>query len=70
MTHNKTGITKAFKVACKDMGEVITSPKNQTGNFTEIWRVGAHKLNTIQVRQQNTELGLNTFEGLSNWYKK
>jgi len=80
----KTFIQRAFKSASKDMNPDIKKlrkiyPNNRwidwsngwsnRSNQVDKWVVGMDRLNTIETRNLNNELGLTTATGINKWYK-
>jgi hypothetical protein len=68
---NNLRIVEAFKVAAQDMKPVLKELRQSKMTFwTESWVVGVSELDSPEVRRMNRELGLNSVDGLNQWYKQ
>lgn len=71
MKNTKPLIGQAFKVASIDMIPELKKLREESKyrHYDESWVVGMSYLDSIEVRRMNEELGLNTNEGINQWYK-
>ena len=64
-------IVEAYRVASQDMKPVLDELRNEKyRKFDESWVVGVSELDSPEVRRMNRELGLNSVEGINQWYKQ
>ena len=64
-------IQEAYRVAAQDMKPILKELRKEKMTFwTESWVVGVSELDSPEVRRMNRELGLNSVEGLNQWYKQ
>ena len=64
-------IQEAYRVAAQDMKPVLNEMrKEKVRLYDESWVVGVSELDSPEVRRMNRELGLNSVEGLNQWYKQ
>jgi hypothetical protein len=65
----KPQIREAYKAACKDIQNHLNELRKETPRaWHESWVVGMSVLDTPDVRKLNNELGLNTTDGMEQWY--
>ena len=68
---NNLRIQEAYRVAAQDMKPVLSElRKEKVRLYDESWVVGVSELYSPEVRRMNRELGLNSVEGLNQWYKQ
>jgi len=68
---NNLRIQEAYRVAAQDMKPILKELRKEKMTFwTESWVVGVSELDSPEVRRMNRELGLNSVEGLNQWYKQ
>lgn len=73
MSNKKPLVRKALKQAVKDLTpEILYLKKNLNiqRRFDENWVVGVSYLDTKEQRKLNSLLGLDTNEGIAQWYAK
>ena len=83
MTNNKPLIRKALKKAQEDLKKELQTlrwekpnqnwwnwnPQDGYVSGVDTYVVPLAALDTVEVREMNKELGLNTNEGINQWYK-
>ena len=84
MTNKKPLIRKALKKAQEDLKPEVQKLRMETPNQSwwdwnpqdgyingvDTYVVPLAALDTVEVREMNKELGLNTQEGINQWYKQ
>lgn len=82
MKNTKPLIGQSFKVASSDMIPELKKLRAESKHkrydniytltnrrYDETWVVSMRSLDSIEVRRMNEELGLNTNQGINQWYK-
>lgn len=68
--NTKPLVREAYLAAAVDMkSEIKKLREEKIRLWDESWVVGVSSLDSVEVRRLNAELGLNTNEGISQWYK-
>ena len=71
MKNKKPLVREAYRVAANDMlPELKKLREDKVRLWDESWVVGVSELDSVEVRRLNAELGLNTTEGINQWYKQ
>lgn len=67
--NNKPLTRRSFKQAISDMKSELTKLRNDTRTrIDETWVVGTSELDTKENRRLNFLLGLDSNEGINQWY--
>ena len=63
---------EAYQAAASDMKSELKKLREESKyrRYDESWVVGVSSLDSVEVRRMNAELGLNTLEGINQWYKQ
>jgi len=71
MRNSKPLVREAYLAAAVDMkSELKKLREEKVRLWDESWVVGVSSLDSVEVRRMNAELGLNTTEGINQWYRQ